>query len=241
MWLFLTPVLNAQEVHVAVASNFTEAAKEIGKAFTKKTDYDVLFSFGSTGQLYAQISQSAPFDVFLAADQERPENAIRNHLAVEGTRFTYANGKLVLFSVDQTLIKNEDALINGNVTKISIANPLTAPYGVAALEIVKHLNLYDHIKHKIVYGNNIAQTYQFVHTENAELGFIALSQVISNQLGSRWIVPESLYSKISQDAVLLQYGANNPAAHAFLNFLQTTEALNIIKKFGYGINDNEKT
>lgn len=242
-WLCSTPTLQANEVRVAVAANFTQAAKEIGKAFAAKTEHNALFSFGSTGQLYTQISQYAPFEVFLAADQERPEKTVRDELGVAGSRFTYASGKIVLFSIDKALINNDDTLKAGDFTKIAIANPSTAPYGVAAVEIMEHLNLYKHLKNKIVRGNNIAQTYQFVHTENAELGFISLSQIINNQMGSRWIVPEELYSRIAQDAVLLKSGADNPAAHAFLKFLKGPEAASIINKYGYGSGsgDDEKT
>tara|TARA_R110002096_G_scaffold435548_1_gene661488 strand:+ start:159998 stop:160747 length:750 start_codon:yes stop_codon:yes gene_type:complete len=241
VWLCLTPALNAKEVRIAVAANFAEAAKEIGEAFAERTKHNALFSFGSTGQLYTQISQYAPFEVFLAADQERPEKTIRDGLGVAGSRFTYASGKIVLFSIDKTLVNNENTLKDSDFTKIAIANPVTAPYGVAAIEIMEQLELYNHLKSKIVHGNNIAQTYQFVHTQNAELGFIALSQVIKNQTGSRWIVPEELYSRIAQDAVLLKSGADNPAAHAFLKFLKGPEAAGIINKYGYGSGGNEKT
>jgi len=238
--LFLTPTLNAKELRVAVATNFMEAAKEISKAFAKETGHTAYLSFGSTGQLYTQISQHAPFEVFLAADQARPKKTIKKGLAIQGSRFTYASGKIVLFSLTQTLINPKGTLKKENFTKIAIANPITAPYGIAAVEVMKNLKIYKYLKSKIVYGNNIAQTYQFVHTENAELGFIALSQIIKKSLGSHWVVPKELYSSIYQDAVLLKSGVNNPAAHEFLEFLKGPEARNIITQYGYGSSSDEK-
>ena len=240
IWLNLTPTLSAKELRVAVATNFMEAAKEISKAFAKNTGHTALLSFGSTGQLYTQISQHAPFEVFLAADQVRPKKTIKEGLAVQGSRFTYASGKIVLFSLTQTLINPKGTLEQGNFTKIAIANPVTAPYGIAAVEVMKNLKLYKYLKSKIVYGNNIAQTYQFIHTENAELGFIALSQIIKSSVGSHWTVPNELYSNIYQDAVLLNQGINNPAAYEFLEFLKGPEATNIIAQYGYGISSDEK-
>lgn len=169
----------AAEVKVAVAANFTAAAKEIGALFEEATGDTVVFSFGATGQLYAQITQDAPFEVFLAADQKRPEKAIAEGYAVPGSRFTYATGKVVLFSSNKDLVKGDETLKAGKFEKIAIANPKTAPYGTAAVEVMKTLGVYDALAHKIVQGNNIAQTYQFVDTGTAEVGFVALSQVIN--------------------------------------------------------------
>lgn len=234
IWYSTTIISYAEETHIAVAANFTDAAKEIGIAFEKNTGHKALFSFGATGQLYTQISQNAPFEVFLAADQSRPEKAILEGLAVQGSRFTYATGKIVLFSKNKNLVHGENTLKENNFTKIAIANPMTAPYGAAAIEVMQKLDVYSMLRNKIVQGNNIAQTYQFVHTENAEIGFIALSQVISHDEGSRWIVPDNLYQEISQDAVLLNTGAENVAAKSFIAFLQRPIAQNIIEKYGYG-------
>jgi molybdate transport system substrate-binding protein len=219
---------------VAVAANFTEAAKEIGALFEQSTGHKAVFSFASTGTLYTQISQGAPFEVFLAADQKRPDKAIDEGFAVAGSRFTYATGKIVLYSKDKSLVKGEATLKDGNFTKIAIANPVTAPYGAVAVAAMKKLGVYRAVEPRIVQGNNIAQTYQFVETGNAELGFVALSQVARLDDGSRWQLPQALYPIIAQDAVLLKRGADNPAARAFVDFLKGPEAANVKTKFGYG-------
>ena len=224
----------AADINVAVAANFTEPAKEIAALFERKTGNKVVFSFGASGQFYTQITQDAPFQVFLSADQERPEKAVSEGFAVPGSRFTYAVGKLVLWSRDPNLVKGESTLKDGTFTKIAIANPVAAPYGTAAIETMKALHVYDALQAKIVQGNSIAQTFQFIDTGNAELGFVALSQVIERKEGSRWLVPGNLYSAIKQDAVLLKKGANVEAAKAFLKFLKGPEAAAIESKFGYG-------
>jgi molybdate transport system substrate-binding protein len=233
----VSAVAQAGEVKVAVAANFTQAAREIGSLFEKATGHKVVFSFGSTGQLYTQITQDAPFEVFLAADQARPKKAVDGGLAVPNSQFTYATGKIVLFSTDPGLVRGEATLRDGKFQKIAIANPKTAPYGAAAVEAMKALGVYDTLSAKIVQGNNIAQTYQFVETDNAELGFVALSQVAGNNDGSRWLVPGKLYSVIAQDAVLLKWGANNAAAVAFLDFLRGPEARTVKEKYGYGVGE----
>lgn len=225
----------AGEVKVAVAANFTDAAKEIGDLFEKATGDKAVFSFGATGQLYTQITQEAPFEVFLSADQKTPKKAIAEGLALNDSIFTYATGKLVLFSKNKDLVKGEETLKEGKFTKIAIANPETAPYGAAAVETLKALGVYDALVAKIVQGNNIAQAYQFVDSENAELGFVALSQVSQKTEGSRWVVPEKLYKEIAQDAVLLKRGEGNPAAKAFLTFLKGPEARAVKEKYGYGV------
>lgn len=231
---FSPSCLHAEDVKVAVAANFTAAAKEIGATFEKSIGHKAVFSFGSTGQLYAQIFQGAPFDIFLAADQKHPQRAIEDGLADAQSRFTYATGQIVLFSKDQNLVKGAATLSEQKFTKIAIANPPIAPYGAAALDAMKALGVYDRLKSKIVQGNNVAQTYQFIETGNAELGFVALSQIAGNDIGSRWIVPAELYPTIAQDAVLLTQGAEKQAAHAFLTFLRGSEARGVIKKYGYG-------
>jgi molybdate transport system substrate-binding protein len=222
------------EARVAVAANFTAAAQEIEGLFKQATGNDAIYSFGSTGQLYTQMSQGAPFDVFLAADQERPGKAIEEGYAVPGTRFTYATGKIVLLSMDSARPASEATLREGKFTKIAIANPRTAPYGGAAVETMKALGVYETLKSKIVEGDNITQTYQFVATENAPIGFVALSQVATNDKGTRWLVPESLYSPIAQDAVLLKHGEDNEAAKGFISFLRGKEARAVKEKYGYG-------
>lgn len=233
---FASPA-SAAEVRVAVAANFTEAAKQIGALFAKVTGHQAVFSFGSTGQLYTQITQDAPFEVFLAADQKRPAMAVEAGLAVPESRFTYATGRIVLYSIDPALVTGEATLKDPKFAKIAIANPATAPYGAAAVEAMKALGVYDALAGRIVQGTNIAQTFQFVATGNAELGFVALSQVVADKAGSRWPVPSKLYKPIAQDAVLLKRGAANPAATAFVKFLAGTEARKVIERFGYGTGD----
>jgi molybdate transport system substrate-binding protein len=222
-----------QTVGIAVAANFAEAAKEIAQLFQKATGYRAILSFGSTGQLFAQITQDAPFEVLLAADQETPRKAVAAGLGLEDGVFTYAVGKIVLFSTNLDLTNGEAVLRKGEFEKIAIANPFAAPYGAAALETLKSLGLHERLAGKIVQGNNIAQTFQFVETGNAELGFVALSQVGGKDARSMWVVPDNLYSPIRQDAVLLRKGAGNGAARAFIAFLRGSDALKVIEKYGY--------
>ncbi|CAH2602105.1 Molybdate-binding protein ModA [Rhodovastum atsumiense] len=224
----------AAETNVAVAANFTEPAKEIAKAFEAKTGHKAVLSFGSTGQFYTQIRQDAPFTVFLAADDETPKKAVEEGFAVPESRFTYAIGKLVLWSRDAGVVKGQETLKAGAFDKLSIASPKLAPYGLAAVQTMQKLGVYDALQPKIVQGNNISQTFQFVETGNAALGFVALSQVIARDQGSRWVVPENLHDPIRQDAVLLKKGATNEAARAFLAFLKGPEAAKVIDRYGYG-------
>jgi molybdate transport system substrate-binding protein len=224
---------DAATCNVAVAANFTEPAREITQVFERRTGHKVMLSFGATGQFYAQMTQAAPFVAFLSADESTPKRLVSNGLAVGGSLFTYAVGKLVLFSGQTGLVTGEQTLRDPKFSKIAIANPVTAPYGAAAVETMKTLEVYEALSGKIVQGNNIAQTFQFVDTGNAELGFVALSQVVRRQGGSRWIVPANLYRPIRQDAVLLRNGAENEAARAFLTFLKGPEANTVIERFGY--------
>lgn len=223
----------AAETNVAVAANFTEAAKEIAVAFNRKTGHDVVLSFGSSGQFYSQITQDAPFQILLSADEERPKKLVEDGLAVPESRFTYAIGKLVLWSKTPDYVKGEETLKAGAFSKLAIANPAAAPYGAAAVETLKALKIYETLQSKIVQGNTITQAFQFVDTGNAELGFIALSQLAGNTGGSRWLVPQALYTPIRQDAVLLKKGVGNEAATAFMAFLRGPDAGAIIDKYGY--------
>ncbi|AJQ93069.1 molybdate ABC transporter substrate-binding protein [Gynuella sunshinyii] len=227
----------AAETKVAVAANFTETAKEIAAAFSRETGHVSVLSFGSTGKLYAQIANGAPFEVFLAADDARPAKAEEAGLAVKGSRFTYAKGKIVLYSTDTSLIDADGKVLGQpeKFNKLAIANPKTAPYGAAAVATMNAMGVYDLISGKLVQGDSIAQTYQFVATKNAELGFVALSQVVDQDGGSRWIVPENLYHPIRQDAVLLSNAADSEAAKAFMQFLKSDIARNIIESYGYGL------
>jgi molybdate transport system substrate-binding protein len=219
--------------HVAVAANFTEPAKEIAALFKQKTGHEAVLIFGASGAFYTQITHSAPFEVFLSADADRPKAAIDNGFAVPDSRFTYAIGTLILWSRVVDVTNGEAALKAGKFSKLSIANPVAAPYGTAALETMKALGVYDALKPKIVQGNSIAQAFQFVDTRNAEVGFVALSQLHGVTGGTRWEVPSNLHSSIRQDAVLLKTAANSEASKAFLAFLKGPEARAIIEQFGY--------
>ena len=221
----------AQDAQIAVAANFTAAAGELGAAFAAETGQQIGFSFGATGQLYAQITQGAPFDAFLSADSATPARLVDEGFGVEGSAFTYAVGQLVLFSVDADRVSGPESL-QGDFGKIAIAEPAAAPYGAAAVETIEALGLTEALADKLVIGQNISQTYQFVDTHNAELGFVALSQVIGRKDGSRWVVDAGLYTPITQDAVLLH--AENEAAAAFLAFLGSGAAHEIIASYGYG-------
>lgn len=225
----------AGEAKIAVAANFTDAAKEIAAAFEAETGHEAVLSFGSTGQLYNQLAQGAPYDVFLAADTARPQKAVENGYAVAGSRFTYAVGRIVLWSRDPDLVRGGKTLQDAGFDRVAIANPRTAPYGAAAVEVMRGLGVYEALRPKIVQGNSIAQAFQFVDTGNAALGFVALSQLAHMERGSRWLVSSSLYSPIRQDAVLLKNGGANAAAAAFLAFLEGPQAAAIIEKYGYAI------
>ena len=226
---------SAAQTTVAVAANFTDAAKDIAVAYKTKTGNDAVLSFGASGQFYTQITQGAPFEVFLSADDERPKKAIAEGYAVQGTAFTYAISKLVLWSKQPGLVQGEATLTKASFDKLSICNPVAAPYGAAAVETMKALKLYDTLQPKLVVGANISQAFQFVQTGNAEIGFVALSQVIDDKAGSKWMVPQNLYSAIRQDAVLLKKGEGNEAAMGFLAFLKGPEATAIITKYGYEV------
>jgi molybdate transport system substrate-binding protein len=225
----------ADVTHVAVAANFTEPAKEIAALFKQKTGHEAVLSFGASGAFFTQITHGAPFEVFLSADEERPKATVDQGFAVPDSRFTYAVGKLVLWSKVIDVTNGKAALKAGEFQKLSIANPVAAPYGTAAVETMKALGVYDALQPKIVQGNSIAQAFQFVDTRNAELGFVALSQLHGQTEGTRWEVPLNLYGPIRQDAVLLKIGANSEASKAFLAFLKGPEARAIIAKFGYAI------
>jgi molybdate transport system substrate-binding protein len=233
--LWLGHAAFAAQTNVAVAANFTDAAKEIAEAFKAKTGHEAVLSFGASGQFYAQIQQDAPFQVFLSADAERPQKLADEGLGDKATKFTYAVGKLVLWGKAADVTKGEEVLKTGTFAKLSIANPASAPYGAAAIEAMKKLGVYETLTPKIVQGNNISQAFQFIDTGNAEVGFVALSQLKDVTAGSRWMVPQTLYTPIKQDAVLLKKGQGNEAATAFMTFLQSPEATAIIKKYGYAL------
>jgi len=232
-WVLTSTNLPAAQTNVAVAANFTEAAKEIAAAFKAKTGHEAVLSFGATGQFYTQITQGAPFQILLSADDARPKKLVDDGLAVSGSNFTYAIGKLVLWSKTPGLVKGEETLKAASFAKLSIVSPIAAPYGAAAVETMQSLKIYDTLKPKLVEGATITQAFQFVETGNAELGFVALSQLTGPETGSRWLVPQELYSPIRQDAVLLKSGASNEAATGFIAFLRSPEMRVIIEKYGY--------
>jgi molybdate transport system substrate-binding protein len=227
----------ADEVSVAVAANFAAPMKIIAQHFERETGHKVVLSFGGTGQFYSQIKNGAPFAVLLAADTQTPAKIEKEGLGVPGTKFTYAIGQLVLWSKKPGLVDDQGEILKtGNFTKIALANPKLAPYGSAAIEVLNRLGIMSQIKPKIVEGSNIAQTYQFVFSENAIVGFVAMSQVFEDgklKQGSGWIVPAKMYSPIKQDAILLNSGRNNPAAIALMTYLQSEAAKAVIHKFGY--------
>jgi molybdate transport system substrate-binding protein len=226
----------AADTQVAVAANFTEPAREIAAAFTAKTGHRAILSFGSSGQFYTQVSHGAPFEVFLSADPDRPKRIEQEGLGIPGTRFTYAVGRLVLWSKTPGLVDDKGAVLGkGGFQKVAIADPAAAPYGVAAVQTMTRLGVYRQVEPKIVKGSSITQAYQFVQTGAAELGFVALSQVVNDPSGSRWQVPASYHAPIDQQAILLWTGDKNPAARAFIAFLKGPEARAVIRKYGYEV------
>jgi molybdate transport system substrate-binding protein len=228
--------VSAADTQVAVAANFTAPAKEIATAFKAATGHNAILSFGSSGQFYAQMTHGAPFEVFLSADAERPTKAEQKGLGVIGSRFTYAVGRIVLYSKTPGLVDANGAVLKtGSFHKLAIADPVAAPYGVAAVSTMTKMGVYKTLQPKIVMGSSITQTYQFVGTGAAELGFVALSQVISTPGGSRWLVPATYHAPIDQQAILLRTGQDSVAAKAFLAFLKTPAAAAIIKKYGYEV------
>ena len=235
----VTSTASAAEVSVAVASNFTAPMQKIAKIFEADTGHKALLAFGATGGFYAQIKNGAPFQVLLAADTETPARLEKEGLGVAGARFTYAVGKLVLWSKQPSFVDDKgDVLRQGGFEKLAMANPKLAPYGAAAIETLTKLGLLRQLKPKFVEGANIGQTYQFVASENAALGFVALSQVFADgQLtqGSAWIVPASFHAPIQQDAVLLKTSKDNTAAIALLRYLKSEKAQAIIRAYGYDL------
>ena len=227
----------AGEVNVAVAANFTAPMNVIAVSFEKDTGHKAKLAFGSTGRFYAQIKNGAPFEVLLSADDETPAKLVQEGVAEAPSRFTYAIGSLVLWSSKPGFVDAKgEVLRRGPYGKLALANPKTAPYGRAAIETLTKLGLMPAIEAKFVQGENIAQTFQFVSTGNAELGFVALSQVMKDgkvQEGSAWIVPAALHEPIRQDAVLLTSGRSNLAAQALLEYLKGEKAKTVIRSFGY--------
>ena len=236
--LTVSVISKADTTLVAVAANFTKPMTNIAEAFEKTTGHSAKLSFGSSGKFVAQIENGAPFEVFLSADDKAPAKLEQSGFAVANSHFTYAIGKLVLWSATANLVDAQGEILSkGGFKHLALADPKLAPYGAAALEVLKSKNLLTKLQPLFVQGENIAQTYQFVSTGNAELGFVALSQVIDNgkiSSGSAWQIPENLYTPLRQEAVLLKKGEDNPAASALMQFLKLPEAKAIVSKYGYG-------
>ena len=227
----------ADEVQVAVAANFTAPMQQIAALFEKDTGHKALLAFGSTGKFYAQIINGAPFEVLLAADDETPARLEKEGPGVAGSHFTYAIGKLVLWSASPELVDAGGAVLKtGNFRHLALANPKTAPYGAAAIEVMDKLGVLPTLEPRFVQGDNITQAQQFIVTGNAELGFVALSQVFRDgklSSGSMWMIPARLYTPLLQDAVLLAKGRDKPAPIALLAYLKGEKARAIIKSYGY--------
>lgn len=251
--LFAAPLL-AETTTVAVASNFTAPMTEIAKAFEQDTGHEVKLSFGSSGKFVAQIHHGAPYDAFLSADQDKPERLIKMGSAVEGSQFTYALGALVLWTTNPDIQDPKAALVSGSFNKLALANPKLAPYGAAAMQVLEATGSLKQARLKMVKGENISQTWQFVATGNVDLGFIAGSQHASylhkklesnlesnpekKATDSYWSVPAELHQPIRQDAVLLKRGESNPAAQALLSYLGSESAQAIMARFGYGFSSD---
>jgi molybdate transport system substrate-binding protein len=227
----------ADEVQVAVAANFTAPIQAIAKEFEADTGHKLVAAYGATGQFYTQIKNGAPFEVFLAADDTTPAKLEKEGDTVPGSRFTYAVGKLALWSAKEGYVDDKGAVLKANQYRhLSIADPKAAPYGLAATQVLAKLDLTDATKDKIVTGQNITQAYQFVSTGNAELGFVALSQVYKDgkvTSGSAWLVPADLHDPIKQDAVILTKGKDSAAARALVEYLKGPKAAAVIKSYGY--------
>jgi molybdate transport system substrate-binding protein len=223
----------ADTARAAVAANFTTTAEQLAVQFAAETGHELSLSFGATGMLYTQIAQGAPFDVFLAADAVRPSLAVENGLGVGGTVFAYATGSLALYGPSLDLGDGEAVLRDADFRKLAIADPETAPYGRAAMETLGSLGLAEELGPRLVTGENISQALQFVESGNAELGFVAASQVAGQE--HVWIVPAGLHQPIEQDAVLLTHGKDNPAAIAFMAFLRSPAAVTLIEAAGYTV------
>ena len=232
-------VAQAEEVQVAVAANFTAPMKVIAADFEKATGHKTVLTFGATGKFYAQITNGAPFDVLLAADDETPVKLEKENGSIAGSRFTYAIGKLVLCSTKPDLVDAKgEVLKKASFEHIALANPKLAPYGAAAVETMSKLGLLEKLQPKFVQGDSIGQTFTFVATGNAELGFVALSQVVEGgkiKNGSAWIVPANLHNPIRQDAVILTKGKDNKAASALIDYLKSEPARVVIRSFGYDL------
>jgi molybdate transport system substrate-binding protein len=225
----------AETIRVAVANNFYGPLKALAQDYNEYSANELLISTGSTGQLFAQISNGAPYDVFLSADSERPKKLVEAGLA--HLPFTYAQGRLVLWSSDSNLLVNDEkALDNNQIKHLGIPNPKLAPYGYAALQVMKNTHTLDTLQPRLVEGKNLSVVYQYVTTGNAQAGFLSMSQIYKSGVfieGSHWVIPVELYDSINQDAVVLSPAMDNQAAIDFINYLKTSRAKSIMYDFGY--------
>jgi molybdate transport system substrate-binding protein len=235
--LFYSVTAIAGELRLAVAANFTDVSRELISLFEKQSAHRVKASYGSTGKLYAQIINGAPFELFLAADSERPARLEEEGMAVAGSRFIYASGKLVLWSADATLFNDgEQFLQDGDYRRLALANPNTAPYGEAARQVLQRLGLWQQLQGRMVFGDSISQTFQFTATGNAQLGFVAASQAKAwPRTVSLWAIPDDYYQPIAQQAVLLKRGEKSAAAIAFVEFLKSEAVKQRIRDHGYAV------
>lgn len=239
--LSISSLVYADTTLVAVAADFTKPMTEIASAFEKATGHSAKLSFGSSGKAFAQIQSDAPFEVYLSASEKYPLELEKSGHAVPNSHFVYAIGKLVLWSATPGYVDNQGEILQtGNFKHIALADPAHAPYGVVAEDVMKSLGVLDKLRPLFVMGENISQTFQFVSTGNAELGFVAFAQVIDINTGkigsgSGWIIPDNLHGPFNQTAVLLKKGAENPAALALVDFLKSPTALAIIEKYGFGL------
>lgn len=232
-------VVHAGEVSVAVAANFTAPMAQIAADFEKATGHKALLSYGATGKFYAQISNGAPFDVLLSADATTPTKLVQEGKAINGSNFTYAQGRLALWSAKPGVVDAQgDVLKRGQFRFVAIASPSLAPYGAAAMQTLEKMGLRTLIEPKLIVGQSTGQAYTIVASGNAELGFVAVSQIFEAgklKSGSAWVVPTNLYGAITQDAVLLNRGQHNPAAAALMAYLKSDKAKSVITSFGYGL------
>lgn len=235
--MMLTVAVRADELTIAVASNFAAPMQEIARQFESHSGHKLKLAFGSSGKFFAQIRHGAPYHAFFSADQAKPAKLVGLKLGDADSRFTYAEGKLALWSRKPGFVDAEgEVLKRGEYNKLALANPKLAPYGAAAVEVLQHLQLEKQTRARWVQGENISQTYQFVASGNADLGMVALSQILENgevTEGSAWIVPAQFYNPIQQDAVILKRGANAPALREFWSYIQSAEAREIIRTYGY--------
>jgi molybdate transport system substrate-binding protein len=235
MMLLGAGVAHAAEIKIAVSANFKPAMQEIQKAYEAKSHNTLSVNYGSTGKFYTEIKTGFPFEVFLAGDNEHPEKLEKDQLAVEGTRFTYAIGQLVLWSPKAGVVDDKGEVLKGDFKKLAMPNPKLSTYGVAAEEVLKNLQLSEKVAARLVLAEHSLQAYQFVSSGAVEMGFVGLVELKAQETipGSYWMIPANLYSPLEQQAILLKKGQGNPAAQDFLEYLKSKESRAVIEKFGY--------